>query len=845
MGIPGGAVELRLLGAVEAWVEERQLDLGPRQQRFIFAVLALKVNELVPISQVIDLTWPAAPPQTAIHAVHVRISRLRAALDQARVDRDGVEIVTHGTAYVLRADPMCVDAHLFRALVTQARADTDDGTKVTQFRRALGMWRGPPLADVAAPEMAQRLCLDLEETRLVAAEECLDAELRLGRHDRVIGELTELIEQHPFRQHLLAQLMLALYRAGRAPEALSVYRMTRRRLVEELGLDPEPRLQHLENAILRADPALELPRPVLDSPVLDSPTSGALPARVVPAQLPPDVRFFIGRTMRLAELTGLLPADGAPNTVPIVVITGAAGVGKTTLGVHWAHQVADRFRDGHLYVDLRGSVGGAPVRPVDALARLLNGLGVSPAAVPDNVDVAAGMYRSLLAGRRVLVLLDDAVSAAQVRPLLPGSVGSVGSLVLVTSRSPLADLVGGEGAYRIELDGLRPAELAVSSAGGAEPAHLARLLEAVGDYHRQLAESGWYQAAVEHNPGLEQRWRSILDSLPDQVDSLPEEIPAALAQPSGRRRRRAVTTVALASALTASVVSAPVVWRHVARPSPVPAASPIPVLGPATPSGVAYSADAAPVAPLRHSLRPSGYSVEYWWQPRRQGAIVSRVGYPLGVATLTVHDPGDYSPAARRTGQPTAVNGRRGHLLAHRDGKIGVVWEYQPRAWALLEGATISTSHSDLLYLAGQVRFGPTGAIRFPYGLSYVPDGLHLREAHQIVPSVKGEGLSRLQLAGSDGTHGAGSGLSILVIGPWDRDRLSAQGTPDLTVAGRPAWYEPDELQLIVDFGQCVVTIEGGPSGTTIPKRELLRVAEGMRLTTWSDPGTWTRNPFP
>jgi DNA-binding SARP family transcriptional activator len=255
--IAGGAVEFRLLGAVEAWEQNRQLDLGPRQQRFLLAVLALKVNQLVPVDRLIDLTWPDSPPHTARHAIHVRVSQLRAVLANARADRADVGIITRGPTYALQADPMCVDAHRFRALVTEARTATNDATKAALLRRALDMWHGPPLADVAGAP-ADRLCRGLEEARLAALEEWLDAELRLGRHEAILDELAESAGQHPYRQRLLAQLMLALYRAGRAPDALVAYRLARSRLVDELGLDPGLQLQKLEKAILRADPALEL-----------------------------------------------------------------------------------------------------------------------------------------------------------------------------------------------------------------------------------------------------------------------------------------------------------------------------------------------------------------------------------------------------------------------------------------------------------------------------------------------------------------------------------------------------------------------------------------------------------
>lgn len=251
-------MEFRLLGAVEAWSGERLLHLGPRQQRFVLAVLALKVNQLVPVDRLVDLTWPDSPPQTARHAIHVRVSQLRTVLASAAADRDGVEITTHGPTYVLRADPMQVDVHRFRSLLSVARAEPNDKKKAVQLRRALDMWHGPPLADVATWRVGD-LCQGLEEARLTALEEWLDAELRLGRHHIIIDELAGFAGEHPYRQRLLAQLMLALYRAGRAPDALVAYRLARSRFLADLGLDPGQHLQRLARAILTADPALDLP----------------------------------------------------------------------------------------------------------------------------------------------------------------------------------------------------------------------------------------------------------------------------------------------------------------------------------------------------------------------------------------------------------------------------------------------------------------------------------------------------------------------------------------------------------------------------------------------------------
>jgi ABC-2 type transport system ATP-binding protein len=236
------------------------MELGPRKQRFTLALLALHVNQPVPVDRLVDLTWPHAPPRTARHAIHVRVSQLRAMFANAGADAkaeiEPMRINTRGSTYALHGDPMCVDAHRFRALVADAQVATTDAIRAEKLRRALALWHGPPLADVAAP--ADQVCQRLEEARLAATEEWVDAELRVGRHNAMIDQLVELTTEHPLRQRLVALLMLALYRDGRAPEALRTYQVARSRLADDFGLDPHTRLQELESAILRGDPSLEL-----------------------------------------------------------------------------------------------------------------------------------------------------------------------------------------------------------------------------------------------------------------------------------------------------------------------------------------------------------------------------------------------------------------------------------------------------------------------------------------------------------------------------------------------------------------------------------------------------------
>jgi tetratricopeptide (TPR) repeat protein len=328
----------------------------------------------------------------------------------------------------------------------------------------------------------------LEQLRLQALEDRAEADLRLGRQDRLIPELRELAAEHPVRERFHAQLMEALARAGRQAEALDAYRQARRALVEELGIEPGPQLRLLHQQILDGDPALAAPLAGHDGTPQSSPpaTDPASSPAGVPRQLPGAVPHFTGRLAELARLSQILDQAGsqAPGTVVISAIGGTAGVGKTALAVHWAHQVADRFPDGQLYVNLAGfDPSGSPVTPGEAIRGFLGALGVPPDRFPSSLAAQAGSYRSLLAGRQMLILLDNARDEQQVRPLLPGSPGC---LVLVTSRSQLAGLAAAENASLLSLDVLPPAEarqLLAARLGGqrtaADPA-AARMFRLLG-----------------------------------------------------------------------------------------------------------------------------------------------------------------------------------------------------------------------------------------------------------------------------------------------------------------------------------------------------------------------------
>ncbi len=456
-------VSIRLLGPVAAWDGQRAIALGPRKQRLVFAVLALEAGRPVDVARLVDLAWPEDPPRTAQHAIQVCVSGLRSALRGA----DGLDVQLAGSGYLLAADRSLIDAHRFRSLLSRAREAAGDAARVALLDEALALWSGAALDGTATPAVAERLCAGLEEARLGALEDRLDALLRLGRHRDVLGELRGLVAVHPLRERLAGQLMTALYLDGRAAEALDGFRGYRQRLAEDLGLDAGQALLDLELAILRneAPPGPGGARRAVDGPV--PPSAPAVPGQTrdagppVPAQLPPAVAGFAGRDSDLAELGALLagPRSGGG---PVVVISGTAGVGKTALAVHWAHRHRADFPDGQLYVNLAGYAPAPPLPPERALAGFLRALGVPAERIPPEVDEAAGLYRSLLADRRVLVVLDNARGPDQVRPLLPGGAGC---LTVITSRDRLAGLAVREGARLLPLGVLRPGEaLAVLSA---------------------------------------------------------------------------------------------------------------------------------------------------------------------------------------------------------------------------------------------------------------------------------------------------------------------------------------------------------------------------------------------
>ncbi|WBB80965.1 BTAD domain-containing putative transcriptional regulator [Micromonospora sp. WMMD882] len=420
-------VAFRILGPVEIGAVAAPVRIPPGRQQVILAALLLDANRVVGMDTLIDLVWGERPPTTARSQVQICVSALRAALAPVGL---ADTIVTRAPGYLIRLPEDSLDLGLFRTLVGRARA-ARRGDQLAEaadlLRRALALWRGPALGGEIGDTLRGR-AVHLDEERLGALEECIDVELQLGRHHRLSVELGDLVASHPLRERLRGQLMIALYRSGRAAEALEAYRAGRQIAIDELGIEAGEQLRRLETAILTEDPSLRL--------AVDAASPG--PARLAPHQLPADISDFTGRDTQVAQVVTSLvePVDRA---VRVVVVAGKAGVGKTALAVHAAHLLAaGRFPDGQLYCNLAG-MQHPPADPTEVLARFLRALGLPGASIPEAAEERADLYRTLLADRRVLVVLDDAATERQIAPLLPGSDTCA---VIVTSRTRLTGIAG-------------------------------------------------------------------------------------------------------------------------------------------------------------------------------------------------------------------------------------------------------------------------------------------------------------------------------------------------------------------------------------------------------------------
>ena len=467
-------MQVRLLGPVDVVVDGEPRPVRGLRRKAVLAVLALQAGEVVSTDRLTDVVWGQAAPATAVNTLQSHMSYLRTVLG------DKCAILAQAPGYLLDLCGDGTDVQEAERLLAQGMRSAEPAEAARQLRRALSLWRGRPLADVTGVAWLEEQAERLDLLRLRIRQALSGARLGAGEHAQLVPELEEMAASHPLDERIHEQLMLALYRSGRQADALAVYHRLRATLDEELGIGPGQALRDLEMAILQQDPALDPPVPA---------GVPAVPLAPVPAQLPPAVPGFTGRSAELATLDLLAggaaaaPAAGAGPVVPaalaVCAVSGTAGVGKTALAVHWAHRVAGGFPDGQLYVNLRGfDPAGTALDPGQALSGFLDALGVPAARIPADPDTRAALYRSLLAGKRVLVVLDNARSADQVRPLLPGSPGC---LAIVTSRDQLAGLVATEGARPLPLDLLTTADARELLTRRLGEARVAGEPEAVGD----------------------------------------------------------------------------------------------------------------------------------------------------------------------------------------------------------------------------------------------------------------------------------------------------------------------------------------------------------------------------
>jgi DNA-binding SARP family transcriptional activator len=424
-------VRFQVLGEISAADEGRPIALGRPQERCLLAILLIEAGHAVSADRLAELLWDGQPPDSSRSTIQTYVGRLRAVLGA-----HGVQIITSGGGYRIDVPPASVDLHEFRERLTCARAVAEPGARAGALAAALELWREPLLGE--PDRLRMRIGSAFEEMRLAAIAECAEAEIECGRPDLAIERLVEIAAAHPVRENLVGLLMSAYAAAGRKAEALALYRQARKRLVDDLGLEPSEALQARHAAILRSERAR--PRPALPGE----------PAR--PRELPPPVATFTGRRLELAQLTDLARA-GTTAGPAVVVIHGRGGVGKSTLAVQAGHQIAADFPDGQIYLDLGGSTLGQRSRTaIEALRQALRSLGLSDSELPGHEAEAAARLRTLTSDRRLLFVLDNASEPAVVRSLIPASFGCA---VIITSRIPLGTL---DATRRLPIDGLADAD---------------------------------------------------------------------------------------------------------------------------------------------------------------------------------------------------------------------------------------------------------------------------------------------------------------------------------------------------------------------------------------------------
>ncbi|MBB5808174.1 DNA-binding SARP family transcriptional activator/predicted negative regulator of RcsB-dependent stress response/energy-coupling factor transporter ATP-binding protein EcfA2 [Saccharothrix ecbatanensis] len=428
-------MEFKVLGPVEAWVDGSLVAVGGPKPKTLLALLAIHAGRVVSLDQLVDAMWGEQPPDQSRSAIYTYVSSLRREL--------GDVLSRSGGGYLLSADLDEVDLHVFTSEVTEGRkalAEGDLKGAAVRFATALGAWRGTPLGG-AQGAWAEGERSRLEEMRLAALEDRFDADLAIGRGEPLVAELSAAVAENPLRERLRSQLMLALHQAGRQADALACYQEGRRVLLDELGLEPGPALRATHERVLRGD---------ADTRSADARSADAASrAAPTPSQLPFDIGDFTGRVAEQERLVARLTAE--TGAAQVCAISGQPGAGKSTLAAHVAHVVRDHFADGQLYANLRG-VQVVPADPAEVLAGFLRALGVADPAIPAELEERSQLYRTLVADRRVLIVLDDARDERQIRPLLPG--GATCAL-LVSSRERLGAL---SGAAQLHLRVLRDDE---------------------------------------------------------------------------------------------------------------------------------------------------------------------------------------------------------------------------------------------------------------------------------------------------------------------------------------------------------------------------------------------------
>jgi DNA-binding SARP family transcriptional activator/DNA-binding XRE family transcriptional regulator len=504
---PGQGLRVAALGPLEAWRDGSPLSLGPPARRAVLGLLLIYPGRLVRRDAIIDVLWGQEPPRTAVGLVQAHVSRLRQVLEsRTRPPGDAGTFHSVRGAYRLSLLSEELDLLVFRDLAARAgaaRARGDDVSACELYEQAIGLWRGDPLADVDVLSGYPGITL-LRQQLVAVLLRYAETACALGQYRRVLPRLQALAAAEPLNESAHACLMIALAGSGQQAAAIRIYEDLRSRLDRELGLYPGEELVEAHVRVLRQDiRAGERGRAYARGAAQPDVVS------VVPRQLPAASRYFTGRIRQLDILYSLVEQNArATDGVVISALTGMAGIGKTALAVYWAHQVADRFPDGQLFADLRGfSAFGAPIPPDEVVSGFLSALGVSPSSIPLHAVDRAALYRSLLADRGMLIVLDNAQDAEQVRSLLPGSPGC---LVLVTSRSRLTGLAAGEGANLLPLDALADYEsrdLLTTSLGAervmAEPAAVTELISLCARLPLALCDVA---ARVAARPGLPLAW---------------------------------------------------------------------------------------------------------------------------------------------------------------------------------------------------------------------------------------------------------------------------------------------------------------------------------------------------